>query len=115
MSYFRALFPLVTYRYEHKLLIIKCRKQVGSTGKMLGWRKRWLVAGAAGEGWLMRNGRIYITGIWDEKPKWEAKPKTDSHASLETDLYLAFYCTMICEHWCMGMSSTRDKFWKEKC
>ena len=73
------------------------------------------MTGGRGSGRGLAHERM-DTHYWnlEEKLKWEAKAKTDSHVCLETGLYLAFSCAMICEHWFMGMSSIRDKFWKEK-
>ena len=39
-----------------------------------------------------------ITWIWKERLKWETKAEPDSQFCLETGLYLAFYCAMICEN-----------------
>lgn len=112
ISYFRALVPLVSHQYEHNLLITKCRNRPAATGEMLGWRKGWLVVGLGG----------LVHEKWESMHCWNlgreaemgAQGKTDSQFCLEMGLYLAFYCTVICEHRFMGMSSTRDKFGKDK-
>lgn len=65
-------------------------------GEMPIWGIEWPV------GELIHEKGACITWIWKEKPSREPKAKTDSQFCLETGLYLAFYCTVICEQRFVG-------------